>query len=59
MVDTLKCCIVREDRYGTRKIVHPKFLEGIEANRLADTEYPDCHVMTYRHLKEHNANANK
>tara|TARA_Y100000310_G_scaffold300671_1_gene336534 strand:+ start:2152 stop:2574 length:423 start_codon:yes stop_codon:yes gene_type:complete len=45
------CVICRECEDGYLSIAFPEFMSGADANRLADLEYPDCHVVPYGEYK--------
>ena len=39
--------IFRIDEYGYAHFAHPDLMSGIDANRLADRDHPDCDVLAY------------
>ena len=43
--------IAKECDAGYLHIAHPEFMSALDANRLADREYPDCHVVSYPNYK--------
>ncbi|MDK3074097.1 BRCT domain-containing protein [Sedimentitalea sp. JM2-8] len=43
----MKHGIFRICEHGYAHWVYPHLMTGEEANRMADSEYPDCHVLPY------------
>lgn len=39
--------IFRICKHGYAHWAHPELMTGGDANRLADSQYPDCHVLPY------------